>query len=112
MIRVTIELLPFGGETGKKTLGEVYIANDGSGTHTTGNYKAAMVSVSKSNVRKTFRKGVVTNFKRKQYSVYELLRQALNAMHVPGEKSPMILDQEITILDPLDKEHITHDDTD
>lgn len=38
MIRVTIELVPHGNEFLKKTLGEISIINDGTGTEKKGNY--------------------------------------------------------------------------
>lgn len=39
MIRVTIELIPFGDENCKKKLGMIEIANDASGNTYMGNYK-------------------------------------------------------------------------
>ena len=38
MIKVTVEILPFGFEEGRRTIGEMTIANDGTGNHETGNY--------------------------------------------------------------------------
>jgi hypothetical protein len=38
MLRCTIELIPFGDEARKVTLGEVLIKNDGSGNVEIGNY--------------------------------------------------------------------------
>lgn len=40
MLRVTVELLPYGSEIGKRLLSEIHIANDGSGSHEFGNYMA------------------------------------------------------------------------
>ncbi|MGO4575367.1 hypothetical protein AB4Z48_04890 [Cupriavidus sp. 2TAF22] len=42
MLRVQIELLPNGDETASRILGEVTIANDGSGSIHTGNYLVVM----------------------------------------------------------------------
>lgn len=42
MIRVTIELLPHGKDAGKKVLGVLDIANDGSGTDEIGNYSGEL----------------------------------------------------------------------
>jgi hypothetical protein len=39
MIRVTIEIVPFGNEGEKRKLGEITIVNDGTGTPEIGNYK-------------------------------------------------------------------------
>jgi uncharacterized protein involved in tellurium resistance len=38
MIRVTIELVPFGEEAYKKEIGSIIIANDGTGNQAIGNY--------------------------------------------------------------------------
>ncbi len=38
MIRVTVELVSFGEEDRKKTIGTLEIANDGTGDSVTGNY--------------------------------------------------------------------------
>ena len=43
MIRVTIELVPFGVEERKEVLGIVEVANDGTGNRETGNYIAKEV---------------------------------------------------------------------
>ena len=42
MIRVTVELVPFGDEEKKKTIGIMNIANDGTGTKEFGNYDARL----------------------------------------------------------------------
>jgi len=42
MIRVTIELLPFGDETGKKTLSVIEIANQQTGSMKYGDYMARL----------------------------------------------------------------------
>ena len=42
MIRVTVELVPFGIEESKKTIGIMNIANDGTGDRLTGNYEARL----------------------------------------------------------------------
>lgn len=38
MIRVTVELLPYGSAEGRKTLGVLDIANDGMGSYSLGSY--------------------------------------------------------------------------
>jgi len=42
MLRVTVELVPQGDEDRANVIGEMIIANDGSGTLDRGNYKAVM----------------------------------------------------------------------
>lgn len=73
MIKVIVELLPYGSEENKKKLGEGHIANDGTGNIIEGNYVAAFkmdddeaVYVSK-----------VKKFPRTKKNVWELLQKAL-----------------------------------
>jgi hypothetical protein len=40
MLRVTVDLLPFGEEAHKRTISTFYIANDGTGDSTKGSYMA------------------------------------------------------------------------
>lgn len=42
MLRITIELLPQGNEKAARTIGLIEIANDGSGTKQTGNYRCTL----------------------------------------------------------------------
>lgn len=70
MIRVTVELIPKGVESCKKTLGTMEITNDGSGSYRTGNYKGTL------NAEYTFgdgRKGNLMQFQRKSQSVWSLV---------------------------------------
>ena len=43
MIRVTIELIPFGNEARKRVLGTMVLVNDGTGSAQTGNYNCFLV---------------------------------------------------------------------
>ena len=38
MLRITVELVPFGDESRSKQIGKGYIVNDGTGDSKTGNY--------------------------------------------------------------------------
>ena len=72
MVRVTVELVPFGVERNKRTLGVMEIINDGSGDTYNGNY----------NVHKVGRQGPMTitrieGFKRRSRNVWQLLARAL-----------------------------------
>ena len=68
MIRVTIELVPFGIESRKKVIKRMIIANDGTGTPRRGNY-----------VYHYGRKeGELKNFPRKSYNVWKLIQRILN----------------------------------
>lgn len=71
MIRVTVELLPFGKEEGKKKLSEIHIANDGSGTTERGNYMARI------NPKQEYSHKVVTDYPRKSYHVNHLVYKTL-----------------------------------
>lgn len=67
MIRVSIDLLPFGSETGRQRLATIDIANDGTGTLEKGNYKARF------HPKRDWVEKVVTNYPRKSYPVIKLL---------------------------------------
>lgn len=80
MIRVTIELLPYGFETNKKTIGVVEIANDGQGTLTKGNYT---YSLSKeppiAKTKGIWKSGNITDFPRQKLGPYDLLYRVLKS---------------------------------
>lgn len=73
MIYVKVELWPFGDRTKAKPLGEMYIANDATGSLTRGNYKAIL----KNSVGRTFRACKVADFPRKRLNVYDLMFRVL-----------------------------------
>lgn len=77
MIRITVELLPGGDESRAKVLGTALIANDGTGTQTTGNY-SYIISGKRSILKGG--QGNILGFRRKSDNVWELLRQVLNQM--------------------------------
>lgn len=77
MIRVTIELLPFGSEAGRKHLGTIDIANDGTGTAEKGNYKVRLAGFK--GPASTWRSGAVKDFPRRSRGPYDLLLRALAA---------------------------------
>lgn len=77
MIRVTIELLPFGLERGRKHLGTIDIANDGTGTAERGNYKVRLAGFRGPHSK--WREGAVRDFPRKSRGPYDLLLRALAA---------------------------------
>ena len=87
MIKVTIELHPFGSEADKKTLDEIYIWNDGTGTPFRGNYKfwwgkPGLFDRYADAVTKV--KGELKDFPRKSYSSVELLRRVLEVAKTLG----------------------------
>jgi hypothetical protein len=78
MVKVTIELLPKGEEEGKRLIGVVLIANDGSGTVDAGNYEYALSHAGKylGKRKEPYKKGKVRNFPRR-YSPYRLIARVL-----------------------------------
>ena len=70
MIRVTIELLPRGDESRKRTLGVLNIANDGTGTKQVGNYQGTLHA---EYTAPNGQNGKVLNFNRQSQSVWSLV---------------------------------------
>lgn len=73
MVKVTIELWPFGSEMGKKHLGTLLISNDVSGDESKGNYKCRFFNKAGRKWRKCFVRG----FPRKRLLAWDLLYRAL-----------------------------------
>lgn len=74
MIRVTVELLPYGMEDHKETLGVAYIANDGTGTQNVGNYN---VEFMKHGGKGLYKRTRVEGFPRRRLLAWDLLYRAL-----------------------------------
>jgi hypothetical protein len=83
MIRITIELLPFGFEENKRHLGTITIANDASDTLTSGNYKAKLSQSGES--ARPWKETYIKDFPRKQRNAYDLLYRVLK--QVVGERN-------------------------
>jgi len=62
MLRITIEILPFGFEKNKRHLGTATIANDGTGTLKTGNYTYKLSKWGRPDA--VWRRGHITGFPR------------------------------------------------
>lgn len=90
MIKVTVELVPFGQEDhpGRQVLGEAIIYNDGTGTDKIGNYRA-MFGKRDGHLSRpprdygrtwlgTWRESRVEGFPRKRLLVWDLLYRALH----------------------------------
>lgn len=73
MIRITIEILPFGFEDNKRTVGSMEIYNDATGTATRGNYVFKFFDKLG---RKRFN-GEIKDFPRKQLTAWDLLFRIL-----------------------------------
>jgi hypothetical protein len=72
MLKITVELWPFGSEVHKKTLAVMDIANDGTGTATRGNYKVRRFGHLKWDEK------VVENYARDNHNVLKLVYLALH----------------------------------
>lgn len=77
MIRITVELLSaVTGETTK--LGEMHIANDGTGSYTHGHYDGKVLK--KPNFKSTTRMGKVINHPRHAQTIWHLIGKMLKNM--------------------------------
>lgn len=70
MIRVTVELVPKGIESAKRTIGTMEIANDRTGDLAVGNYRGVLHAEYTDG---DGRAGRITNFKRQKQSVWSLV---------------------------------------
>lgn len=94
MIVVRVELWPLGSEIGKKEIGRMYIANDGtSRERSRGNYQAVVCRRGSTDLPQPInpdgprgsRVGEVAGFPRIAYSVWRLVSRALRSAF-PEEK--------------------------
>ena len=81
MLRVTVELHPFGMDAHKKTLRTLHIVNTGKGTKTNGNYSAVFIGEK----GKVYKRIEILNFKRKQKGPWQLVYQALRTFEGRGK---------------------------
>ena len=77
MIKITMELWPFGQELGKRHLGTAVIGNDATGTAFTGNYNIILSKAGKGMEDAVWKRGRVKGFKRKKKLAWDLLYLAL-----------------------------------
>ncbi len=75
MLRITIELVPHGVESRKRVLGQAIIANDGTGTHDTGNYNVRLMKWGPG--ERAWKRGRVVGFPRLKLGPWDLLFCAL-----------------------------------
>ena len=80
MIKITVEVIPFGVEKWKKKVGEMTIANDGTGSGSRGNYKYNM-----STKNRIWRKGRIEDFPRLSCSVWNLIYRVLRGVFKDGK---------------------------
>jgi hypothetical protein len=105
MLRVTIELVPFGDESRAREIGTMLIANDGEGTHAKGDYAYVYGYTDRRNVR--FSTGTVKSFYRNQ-GAWALIKKIL----VKGNEEETILtDKLMDRLEYSDPKDITFGST-
>ncbi len=75
MLKIRVELWPFGSEVGKREIASFDIANDGTGTVDRGNYKIRMDS------KKPWIEKAVENYPRNSYHVTKLVYLALKKIY-------------------------------
>jgi len=73
MLRVTIELVPFGVEADAKVIATGIIGNDGTGTHTTGNYRILLRDAA----GRKWKSGAIIGFPRTRLLAWDLLYRCL-----------------------------------
>ena len=71
MIKVSIEMLPYGSWGERYTIGEIFITNDGSGTEKIGNYHVEIFEKDKKS-----RSFQIKNFKRSK-KIWYLLKSIM-----------------------------------
>ena len=76
MIRVTIEIYPFGFFTLKRLLGTVDIINDGTGDAKIGNYKIKAHTAHQNRLVRQFE---IKNHRREDQSFWQLLKKVFEA---------------------------------
>jgi hypothetical protein len=80
VIVVKVELWPHGDESKARPIGQIAIANDGTGTAESGNYNVVLAHAGRFYGRKgAWRRGRVTGYQRIRQSPYHLLAMAMRA---------------------------------
>lgn len=76
MLRITIELLPFGSIERRKVLRTAEIVNNGTGTISKGNYDITFYG----ETGEVYRKTKVTGYQRKQLGPWNLIQEAIKSL--------------------------------
>ncbi|MFW6046955.1 MAG: hypothetical protein ACOCP4_04125 [Candidatus Woesearchaeota archaeon] len=72
MLRITVEIVPFGDELRSRVIGKGWISNDGTGNNNSGNYNCTFIEKDR-NVEYDLK---LKNFDRKM-GFWKLIREAL-----------------------------------
>lgn len=73
MIKIIIELWPFGNEQKKEVIAEAIIRNNGTGSWYSGNYTTVLRSKGR-----VWKQGETKGFPRKKQNIWRLLKKILN----------------------------------
>lgn len=84
MLKITIELIPWGIESQAKTIGQMKIWNDATGTKSRGNYKFRIFR--KNSTSAVWKYGEIKDFKRQIDGAWKLLFLCLRDVFVNKEK--------------------------
>ena len=76
MIRIELDLYPFGSENGRENLGHIEIVNDKTGSGAKGNYRYTVVENGKKKAE-----GYIKDFPRQQRDVFKLLWNVLEDIY-------------------------------
>lgn len=76
MLRVTVEMVPFGVESRKHTIGQLLLINNATGTIDTGNYDIELRTY-KQNGKESLSKTKIKNFPRTVFGAWDLIYRAL-----------------------------------
>lgn len=82
MIRVTVEIVPFGMEAEKRVIGMAEIVNDGTGGREVGNYQAVVKNAMSENIHLVY----VEGFPRLESDVWDLIYRVLKKVY--GGRKP------------------------
>lgn len=82
MLKITLELYPFGKASLKKHLGTMLIGNDLTGTLAQGNYQ---VKISTDNPQEIWKQGEVKGFPREELTAWNLVKWALDELLTPKD---------------------------
>jgi len=87
MLKITVEIIPFGIKDMKKRLGEIYITNDGTGNEEIGNYNYTIKTERRQDEKIGDElKGRVENFQRRKCNFWKLLYLILKGVYDGREK--------------------------
>jgi len=80
MLEIQVKLVPHGRRDQEKSVGRVFIINDGTGTKTRGNYRVAFGTILPDKRVRVWKQGEIKNHPRKAKSVWKLIKKAFDLL--------------------------------